>query len=138
MTDVAYEVVATRSGDWWMIEVVRGLPENMIGVSQARRLNKVPKIARQLIAELLELDVNDVEIDVRVSMPDHLEVVVDKARQAAAVEAGAQTAAANARRDAAAALLNANLTMREAGQVLGVSHQRIKQLADQAKRSVVA
>ncbi len=133
MTSKVYEVVATRSRDWWTIEVVSGLPKSVLGVSQARRLNKVPKIARRLISELLDTDVADIEVEVRVSMPDELESAVDKARRAASAEAEAHTAAAKARRDAAAALLNANMTMREAGQVLGVSHQRIKQLADQAR-----
>lgn len=133
MTSRVYEVVATRSGDWWTIEVVSGLPTNVLGVSQARRLNKVPKVARRLISELLDSDAADIEVEVRVSMPDELEAAVDKARQAASAEVEAHTAAAKARRDAAAALLNANMTMREAGQVLGVSHQRIKQLADQSR-----
>ncbi len=133
MTSKVYEVVATRSGDWWTIEVVSGLPTNVLGVSQARRLNKVPKIARRLISELLDSDADDIEVEVRVSMPDELESAVEKAREAATAEDEARTAAARARRDAAAALLNANMTMREAGQVLGVSHQRIKQLADQSR-----
>lgn len=133
MTDMVYKVNASRSGDWWAIEVVSGLPKNVLGVSQTRRLNKVPKVARRLVSELLGLDANDIEVEVSVSMPDSLEAAVDRARQAAATEAEARAAAAKARRDAAAALLGANLTMREAGQVLGVSHQRIKQLADQAK-----
>lgn len=133
MTETVYEVNASRSGDWWAIEVVSGLPENVLGVSQTRRLNKVPKVARRLISELLGLDATDIKVEVSVSMPENLEAAVDRARQAAVTEAEARAAAARARRDAATALLGANLTMREAGQVLGVSHQRIKQLADQAK-----
>ena len=135
MTDTVYEVQATRSGGWWTIEVVSGLPASLLGVSQARRLNKVPKVARQMLSELLDREAADIEVEVRVSMSDELEAAVDKARQAEATEAVARAAAAKARRDAATALLNAELTMREAGQILGVSHQRIKQLADQAENS---
>lgn len=135
MTSKVYEVVATRSGDWWTIEVVSGLPKSVLGVSQARRLNKVPRVARRLISELLGSETDDIQVEIRVSMPDELESAVEKAREAARAENEARTAAARARRDAAAALLNANMTMREAGQVLGISHQRIKQLADQADHS---
>jgi len=138
MTESVYAVEATRSGDWWVIEVVSGLPASVVGVSQARRLNRVPRVARRLIADLLEVEINEVKVDVKVSMPSELEAVLDRARQAAATEVEARSAAARARCDAAAALLGANLTMREAGQVLGVSHQRIKQLADQAKDSAIA
>ena len=133
MTETVYDVQARRSGDWWAIEVVSGLPEDVLGVSQARRLNKVPTVARRLISELLEVDIKEVRVDIKVSMPGELEAVLDRARQAAVTEDEARTAASRARCDAAAALLGANLTMREAGQVLGVSHQRIKQLADQAE-----
>ncbi len=138
MTSTVYAVEATRSEDWWVIEVVSGLPASVVGVSQARRLNKVPKVARRLIADLLEVDINQVMVDVKVSMPSELEAVLDRARQATATEVEARSAAARARCDAAAALLGANLTMREAGQVFGVSHQRIKQLADQARDSAIA
>lgn len=133
MTETVYEVNASRSGDWWSIEVVSGLPENVLGVSQARRLNKVSKVARRLISELTGVDPSDIDVEVSVSMPEGLEAAVDRARRAAVTEAKARADAARARRDAATALLGANLTMREAGQVLGVSHQRIKQLADQAE-----
>ncbi len=138
MTESLYAAEATRSEDWWVIEVVSGLPASVVGVSQARRLNKVPKVARRLIADLLDVDINEVKVDVKVSMPSGLEAVLDRARKAAAAEVEARSAAARARCDAAVALLGANLTMREAGQVLGVSHQRIKQLADQAKDSATA
>ena len=73
MTSGVYEVVATRSGDWWSIEVVSGLPTSVLGVSQARRLNKVPKVARRLISELIDSDVADIEVEVRVAMPDEMD-----------------------------------------------------------------
>ena len=49
---------------------------------------------------------------------------------AAVVEAAARARAANDPSWAAAGSLDANLTMREAGVLLGIWHQRIKQLAD--------
>ena len=69
MTGTVYEVIATRSGDWWALEVVSGLPPDVLGVSQARRLSTAPKVARSLIADLLELDPDDIEVQVSVSQP---------------------------------------------------------------------
>ena len=41
-----------RSGDWWEIEVVSGLPDNMLGASQARSLEEVEELARSVVADL--------------------------------------------------------------------------------------
>lgn len=60
-----YHAVATRSGDWWAIEISSGLPENMLGVSQVRSLDEVEEVARSVVADLLEVEPS--EIDVRVS-----------------------------------------------------------------------
>ena len=62
--NASYEVVATRSGDWWTVEVTSGLPANVVGVSQARRLTEVPTVARNLFGDLL--DIAPATIDVRV------------------------------------------------------------------------
>lgn len=69
MARMVYEVSATRSGEWWALEVVSGLPPDVLGVSQARRLSAVPKVARSLIADLLEIDPDEVEVQVSVSQP---------------------------------------------------------------------
>lgn len=61
-----YHAVATRSGDWWAIEITSGLPDNMLGVSQARSLDEVEDVARSVVADLLEVELS--EIDVRVSV----------------------------------------------------------------------
>ena len=53
MTAATCRVVAMRSGDWWEIEVVSGLPDNMLGASQARSLEEVEELARSVVADLL-------------------------------------------------------------------------------------
>lgn len=128
----AYEVVAARSGDWWTVEVTSGLPADVVGVSQARRLTEVPTVARDLIGDLLDIDPATIDVSLRVQLPPTLQAWVDSYRDAEVVETIARSEASLARSRAAAALLDARLTMRETAVVLGVSHQRIKQLADAA------
>jgi hypothetical protein len=127
-----YDVVVTRSGDWWVIEVVSGLPENMLGVTQARRLGEVPDRAQSVVSDLLDIDRDNVEVTIEIDLPVELQGAVDLYREADVVEEDARSAAAAARSRAATTLTQANLTMREAGELLGVSHQRIKQLVDRA------
>lgn len=135
MSRSAYDILATRSGDWWAIEVTSGLPANVLGVSQARRLTEVETVARSLIVDLLEVSIDDVEIDLLIELPAELRHMIDLYRDADVVENAARSEAALARSRAAAAFLDAHLTMREAGELLGVSHQRIKQLVDRAPDS---
>ncbi len=66
MNAATYRVVAVRSGDWWEIEVVSGLPDNMLGVSQARSFAEVEDVARSLVADLLEVSADDVDVRVEV------------------------------------------------------------------------
>lgn len=127
-----YDVIATRSGDWWAIEVTSGLPANVLGVSQARRLGEVEEVARSLIVDLLEVPADIVDVNVLIELPPELQQMVELYRDADRVEDAARSEAASARSRAAVACLKAHLTMREAGEVLGVSHQRIKQLVDRA------
>ena len=131
-TRTAHDVIATRSGDWWTIEVTSGLPADVLGVSQARRLTAVHTVARNLIGDLLEVDPSEVDVTVVVQLPPELQRMVELYRDAGIVEDVARTEAALARSRAASALLNAELTMRETAEVLGVSHQRVKQLVDRA------
>ena len=125
-------MIATRSGDWWAIEITAGLPDNVLGVSQARRLTQVHDMARNLIGDLLEVEPAEVDVRVLVQLPPELQKMVELYRDAGIVEDAARAEAALARSRAASALLNADLTMRETAEVLGVSHQRIKQLVDRA------
>lgn len=62
-----YHAVATRSGDWWAIEITSGLPDNMLGVSQARFLDEVEDVARSVVADLLEVEPSEIDVRVRVA-----------------------------------------------------------------------
>lgn len=68
-----YHAVATRSGDWWAIEITSGLPDNMLGVSQARSLEEVEDAARSVVADLLEIEPNEVVLRVSVAYPGEAE-----------------------------------------------------------------
>ena len=72
MTAATYRVAAMHSGDWWEIEVTSGLPNNVLGVSQARSLAEVEDVARSLIAELLEVNPDDVNVKVDVVKPSDI------------------------------------------------------------------
>ncbi len=69
MTGAAYRVAAARSGDWWEIEITSGLPDNVLGVSQARSLAEVEDVARNLVADLLEVNVDEISVEVDVVQP---------------------------------------------------------------------
>ena len=72
MTAAAYHVIDVRSGGWWQIEITSGLPDNMLGVSQARFLSEVDQVARNVVADLLEIDADDVEVEVEVVQPSDI------------------------------------------------------------------
>ena len=72
MTAAVYRVVAVRSGEWWEIEVTSGLPDKVLGVSQARSLAEVEDVARNLIADLLEVSTDDVDVEVEAVQPSDI------------------------------------------------------------------
>jgi DNA-directed RNA polymerase specialized sigma24 family protein len=129
---VTYKARTYRSGPglWWSIEITDGLPDGMLGVTQARRLDKTRQAAIDVIVDLLEVDPDDVDVEMHYDTP----VEVKKAQRILeAAELAAETAvdaAADARRDLVRTALDDGLTMRETGLLLGISHQRVKQLAD--------
>ena len=71
--NATYEVVASHSGDWWTVEVASGLPADVVGVSQARRLTEVPTVAHNLIGELLDIDPATVDENLLVQLPSRLQ-----------------------------------------------------------------
>ncbi|NMO53672.1 type II toxin-antitoxin system HicB family antitoxin [Actinoplanes sp. TBRC 11911] len=116
-----YSVVCRRVGNWWAISV----PEIKGVHTQARRLDQVAAMARDAIALLLEIDPATVHVDVRPELPSTVIQAID-ARQAAR-EADEKADQATVR--AVRALLGDGYTVRDAGALLGLSPQRISQIA---------
>ena len=127
-----YRVKAVRSGEWWAITVpaLRGV------FSQAKRLSRVEATAREAIAMMLDIDEAEVgQIEVEVQPPEAVADLLDELRRSTSIADEAAAAAARARREAVRLLSEAGLPMRDIGEILGVSHQRISQILAQHPRS---
>lgn len=116
---------ATRTGDWWAVEV----PEVPGVFTQAKRLDQVAEMVRDAVALMADVPEDSVEVEV---VP-----AVDEAvsRALAAVEAKREQAEALAREatESVTALARtlteeSGMSLRDAGVVLGISHQRVAQL----------
>lgn len=113
-----YTALVSREGKFWHIEV----PE--IGrVTQARNINEVDDMARDLIAIMAGIERGSVELDVRIQRPDSVRAHLSEVERARDAEAEARSHGATELRAAAAELENAGLSVRELGAVLGVSYQ---------------
>lgn len=116
---------ATRSGQWWAVEV----PEVDGAYTQARRLDQIPKMVADAVSLLEDVpaDTVEVDLDIDLGVPDVSEYV-RSARVEVKAAAQAQESAARASRDAVGRLRNLGLTVRETAIVLDVSPQRVSQL----------
>jgi predicted RNase H-like HicB family nuclease len=124
-TKKTYSARAVRSGDWWAITI-----PGLKGVhSQARRLDQAEPMAREAISLFLDVPGDSFEVMVMPVLPAEVQADVDRARSVRGEADELQREAATATARAARRLVKgARLTVREAGQILGVSHQRIAQL----------
>jgi hypothetical protein len=127
-----YKARTYRSNDWWAIEITDGLPDNMLGVTQVRRVTEAEQAARNVIADLLEVDPDSVNLELHIDAPTPIKKQQRLLEAAEANLLAARTDAMTIRRQLATEAIEEGLTMREAGVLLGVSHQRVKQLVDDA------
>ncbi|MFB9849434.1 type II toxin-antitoxin system HicB family antitoxin [Micromonospora andamanensis] len=119
-----------RSGAWWAITVLE-----LKGVfSQARRLDQVEPMAREAIALMLDVDPSSFDVEVRPELPQE----VTRARKARSALRRAEESAEEATITAARALLAKGYTVRDAGALLGISAQRVSQLAPRKRARPVA
>ncbi|MGV9452133.1 type II toxin-antitoxin system HicB family antitoxin [Streptomyces sp. NPDC003635] len=129
MTDTAtYHAVATRDGAHWVVKI-DDLPDGLVGVTQGRTWSEARKMAADVVALLLEVPEESFDVVMRPADPEMADAIVtaEKAREEAelASKAAAEALAAAAR------TLTGKATVRDAGSMLGVSHQYIAKLAPQ-------
>ena len=120
-----YTARCQHSGDWWAISV----PELKGINTQARRLEKAEAMARDAIALFLDVPTDSFEVRVEPILPSELQKKVGRAKKVRGEAELLQAEAATVSAAVAADLVQgAHLTVRDAGRVLGRSHQRIAQL----------
>lgn len=120
---------------WWLIDVPG------IGYTECRRLDSAKATAADSAALWHDVDIEDVEIELEVALPDRAAAMLALDQSAGRVAALAQEVAANAKAALTRHLLHdLKLTGREAGVLMGLSHQRVAQLANasEAELTLVA
>lgn len=121
-----YDITVTRDGRWWMIEVPA-----IDGLTQARRVSEIEDMARSLIAVTLDVAMSQVEIgETHVIVPSLGDITAyrDAVAAARAEAEAAEARASKVMREKAHALVDADVPLRDAAAMLGVSYQRVHQL----------
>jgi len=120
-----YDITVTREGKWWMVAVPA-----IDGLTQARRLSEIRDMAVSLIAITLDVPASRVGVNVVAMIVDGTDLV--ERRRQIDVE---REAARQAERKAAALMADLvrkldadHVPLRDIGEAVGVSFQRVHQL----------
>lgn len=121
----AYTAECVRSGGWWSVHV----PEVKGVHTQARRLDQVEAMAREAISLILNVRADSFNINVESVLPENVRKELDHVHQlrkdADRVHREAVEASVLVARDLVSRY---HMTVRDAGRLLGLSHQRVAQL----------
>jgi hypothetical protein len=91
-------------------------------------------MARDAIAGVLDVPIGRVQVEVRPVLDKRLADAVQVAREARVAAKEAQLDAARLSSEALRALERAEIPLRDAGELLGMSHQRAAQIANEDRR----
>jgi len=120
-----YDITVTREGKWWMIDAPA-----VEGLTQARRLSEIKDMAVSLIAVTLDVPASQVGVNIVAMLVDGTDLVerrqkIDTEREAAR-DAEAKVAALTM--DLVRRLDADHVPLRDIGEAVGVSFQRVHQL----------
>jgi predicted RNase H-like HicB family nuclease len=119
-----YTAQAERDESGWWIGTIPDLPG---AVTQARRLDQLPDRLGEAVAALLDIE-DTVELELHVKLPPEVEAKLERAQHARQAADDAAREASGLTRGIARSLVADGYSLRDAGEILGVSHQRIGQL----------
>ena len=129
----SYRVDAERHDGWWLLTS----PDVPGAVSQVRRLAAADEHAREAIAFVLDVEPDSFDVTVVPVLGRGLTDVVAATREAVRLAAQAQLLAAEKSREVVAELIDKeHLSGAEVAAVLGLSPQRVSQLASGKKLRV--
>jgi hypothetical protein len=125
-----YVAHCLRSDGWWAVEISDGAGVHLRGGNtQARRLDDVERMVREVISLLLDVPEDSFDVRLEAELPAEVRAEVESSRALRAEAERAHEAARTAYANAAADLVRRQgLTLRDAGRILGLSYQRVHQL----------
>lgn len=125
-----YTAELRLDGKWWSVWV------SEIGhATQGRTLAEADEMARDLIRLWVEedhgttLDPAEIELHLDIRLPDEVRDHLEQADNLRTQAQRTQQAAAEEQAEAVRTLRRAGVSLRDAGRALGLSHQRVGQLA---------
>jgi DNA-directed RNA polymerase specialized sigma24 family protein len=123
--DKTYRALVERQPGWWIISV----PELDL-VTQARRIRDIQHMATDLVAAWLDMDPAEVRVEIEDFTPPAAVIEqMGRAKRLLGQATREQEEAGRLASDAVGVLIDElGLTLRDAGEILGISHQRVAQL----------
>ncbi|RFA10565.1 hypothetical protein B7R54_16140 [Subtercola boreus] len=123
----AFTVVAAREGRWWIITV----PE-LDAVTQARHAREIEDMATGLISALLDIEEESISVAVTLELPERVAAVWGEASALHDRALADERRSSALRRQVVRELLTSSgLSQRDTARLLGLSSQRVQQLAHQ-------
>jgi hypothetical protein len=121
----SFDAVVTREGRWWMIRVPA-----LDAVTQARSLREVAAMATGVVSALLDVAEEELTIRLSYELPAAVATAWHEAETLRTQAEEAEDRAAALRREAVRTLLSTtHMSQADAGVMLGLSKQRVQQLA---------
>jgi hypothetical protein len=120
-----YDITVTREGKWWMVDVPA-----IDGLTQARRLSEIRDMAVSLIAITEDVPASQVAVNVVAMIVDGIDLVEQRGQIDAEREAArdAERKVAELTVDLVRKLNADHVPLRDIGEAVGVSFQRVHQL----------
>lgn len=118
-----YKVAATKSGKYWHLDV-EGLPQG----TQVLKLSEAKEAVADLANIFTGVEVEDVDINLHIQLPEDVAAIRAEANRLFEQAKESNALAAEKSRLAARLLKERGMTLKEIGQALDVSYQRVAQL----------
>lgn len=114
---------------WWVVTI----PEVPGAVTQSKRLDKVPDDVGEVLELLVGSKPGSYQLDVRTVVPGEAGELAARAFELRAEAEKLSSSVATTTTTAVVTLSKSGLSMRDIGQLVGVSHQRVDQILKESK-----